>query len=186
MVAHAATSSVSTSGSRPTTAAARLLTIDATFSPTGISAYFATSPRPARYSRGGSVDSVDTSANTPSGWWNAPTRFLPCGKVDRGLAADGGVDLGQQRGGRLHDRHAAVVDGRDETGSVADHAATERHDGVVAEQSPFSQAATEVVDGGEGLRLLAFTHEEHVGLDARRVQRSGECGRVEVGHAQLG
>ncbi len=51
----------------------------ATTSP--MSAYFATSPRPDRYSRSGRVASVVVSASTPAGWWNAPTRFLPSGRL---------------------------------------------------------------------------------------------------------
>jgi len=46
-----------------------------------IAAPFTTSARPARYSRSGRVASVSMSANTARGWWNAPTRFLPAGRL---------------------------------------------------------------------------------------------------------
>ena len=72
------------------------------------------------------------SANTARGWWKAPTRFLPCGEVDRGLAADRGIDHRQQGGGQLHEAHAAHPAGGREAGEVADHAAAEREHGGVA------------------------------------------------------
>ena len=42
-----------------------------------ITPYFTTSARPAFNSRSGSVVRNSVSMNTPAGWWNAPTRFLP-------------------------------------------------------------------------------------------------------------
>ena len=52
-------------------------------------------------------------------------------EVDAGLAAVGGVDLGDQRGRHLHDRHAALVDGGAEARHVPHHAAAERDHVVV-------------------------------------------------------
>ena len=48
--------------------------------------------------------------------------------VDRGLAADRGVDLREQRGRHLHESDAALVDRRGESGQVADHAAAQGDD----------------------------------------------------------
>ncbi len=53
-------------------------------------------------------------------------------RVDAGLAADGGVDLREQRGRHLHDAHAAPHDRRGEAGEVADDAAAEGDDDVGA------------------------------------------------------
>ena len=111
-------------------------------SPPGISAYFATSPSPARYSRGGSVASVLDVGEHPERLVERADQVLALGEVDRGLAADGGVDLGEQRGRGLHDRDAAVVHGGGEAGGVADHAATERDDRVVAQQPPRGERAS--------------------------------------------
>jgi len=47
--------------------------------------------------------------------------------IDRGLAADRGIDLRQQRGRHLHEVDAALVDRGREAGEVADHPAAERH-----------------------------------------------------------
>ena len=93
---------------------------------------------------------------------------LALGQVDRGLAADGGVDLREQRGRRLHDVDPAVVHGRREAGGVADHAAPEGDDGVVTQQAPRGQARAQVVDGGEGLGFLALADEEQVGVAPAR------------------
>ena len=49
------------------------------------------------------------------------------GPLDRGLAAERGVDLRQQRGGNLDDRNAAHENGGEKTGHVADNAAAEGH-----------------------------------------------------------
>ncbi len=110
---------------------------------------------------------------------------LALGEVHRGLAADRGVDLREQRGGGLHDGDAAVVDRGRESGGVADHAAAERDDRVAAEQPPARELRAQLVDGRERLRLLAVADEEHVGLGTRAVQRRGERGGVEVGDARL-
>ena len=44
-------------------------------------AYLAISPRPQAHSRGGSVASVSVSHSTAAGCQNAPTRFLPSGRL---------------------------------------------------------------------------------------------------------
>ncbi len=62
--------------------------------------YLAISPSPQRISRAGSVSSASRSQITPDGCQNAPTRFLPSGQVDGGLAADGRIDHPEQRGRR--------------------------------------------------------------------------------------
>ena len=54
------------------------------------------------------------------------------GEIDAGLAADGGVDLGEECCGDLHVADAAHVDGGEEAGDVADDAATEGDEDGVA------------------------------------------------------
>ena len=93
-------------------------------------------------------------------------QVLALRQVDRGLAADGGVDLREQRGRRLHDGDAAVVHRRGEPGGVAHHSPAERDDRVVAEEAPAGEARAQIVDGGERLGVLALTDEEEVGGDA--------------------
>src|SRR3712207_7155007 len=45
-------------------------------------------------------------------------QVLALGQVHAGLAADGRVDLAEQRGGHVDDRHPPVVGGRREPGRV--------------------------------------------------------------------
>ena len=42
--------------------------------------YLMTSPMPSRKKRSGKVARVSGSVRTASGWWKAPTRFLPTGR----------------------------------------------------------------------------------------------------------
>ena len=65
---------------------------------------------------------------------------LALGRVDAGLAADGGVDLRQQRGRDLHEAHAATHDAGGEAGEIADHAAAERDHEIAALEPHLEQA----------------------------------------------
>ena len=75
--------------------------------------------------------SVSTSATTSRGCENVPTRFLPSGRLTAGLAADRRVDLRQQRGRHLDERHAAHVRRGDEPGEIADRSPSQRDHRVV-------------------------------------------------------
>ncbi len=112
-------------------------------------------------------------------------QVLALRQVDRGLAADGGVDLREQRGGRLHDRDPAVVDGRGEAGRVAHHSPAQRDHHVVAQEAPRGEAGAQVVDGGERLGVFTLADEEQVGGDVGLLECGDECGRVEVGDPGL-
>ena len=60
--------------------------------------------------------------------------------VDAGLAADRGVDLGEQRGRQLHHAHAAPQDAGGKAGQVADHAAAQRNDAIAPLDAELEQA----------------------------------------------
>ena len=78
------------------------------------------------------------------------------GEVDAGFAADGAVDLREQRGGDLDVADAAHVDGGEEAGHVADDAAAEGdEDGVAVGAVRGRAASRRRFDGGEALVLLA-------------------------------
>ena len=53
-------------------------------------------------------------------------------RVDRGLAADAGIDLRQQRCGDLHEIDAAFDEAGGEAGEIADDAAAEGDDEIAA------------------------------------------------------
>ena len=63
-----------------------------------------------------------------------PARFLPRVRLTPGLAADGAVHHGEERGRDVHPRDPAQVGGGDEPGEVAHGSAAERDDTVVALQ----------------------------------------------------
>ena len=85
--------------------------------------YLASSPSPLRYSRGRQRGQHLGVAQHGGRLPERADEVLALGQVDPGLAADGRVDLAQQRGGHVHDGHAPVVDGGGEPGHVGDHAA---------------------------------------------------------------
>jgi hypothetical protein len=55
-----------------------------------------------------------------------PDEVLALREVDRGLAADRGVDLREQRGGDLDERHAAEVRRGEEPGRVTERTPADR------------------------------------------------------------
>ena len=59
-------------------------------------------------------------------------QILAVRRIDPGLAADRGIDLRQQRGRHLHEIDAAAQDRGGKAGEIADHAAAERDDQIVA------------------------------------------------------
>ncbi len=80
---------------------------------------------------------------------------LGLGQVHAGLAAVGGVDLGDEGRRHLDDRDAALVDGGAEADEVAGDAAAEGAERVVAADAGAGELAEQRVGGGEALRLLA-------------------------------
>ena len=86
---------------------------------------------------------------------------LALGQVDSGLAPDGRVHLGQQRGGHRHIAHAAVVDGSHEARQVGDHSPADGHDHVGAGEAGLRHGAAEPLDLGQRLGLLAVGDGEH-------------------------
>ena len=98
-----------------------------------------TSASPARSSRGGSVASVRGVADHESRLVERADQVLAAGMVDAGLAADGRIDLREQRGRHLHERDAALVAGRREPGQIAHHPAAEREHRAVATEAVGDQ-----------------------------------------------
>ena len=81
--------------------------------------------RPARSCAGGRVPRRLVSTSTVVGGGAADEVFAG-DEVDAGLTADRGVDLREERCRNLHVTDAAHVDGGEESGDVAEDAATER------------------------------------------------------------
>ena len=80
-----------------------------------------------------------------------PDQVLGPGMIDGGLAADRGVDLGQDRGRQRDEVHPAHVGGGDESGHVADRPTTETEDGGGAIEAGGQRAIPAVLGHGQGL-----------------------------------
>ena len=138
----------------------------ATASPPGISAYFATSPSPARYSRGGSVASVRDVGEHRDRLVERADEVLALGRLTAVLPPIAASTCASSVVGACTTVDATVVHGGGEAGGVADHSAAERDDRVAAQQTPRGEPRAQVVDGGERLGLLAVADQEQVGLGA--------------------
>jgi hypothetical protein len=76
-------------------------------------------------------------------------------EVDGGLAPDGGVDLAEQRRRDLQDGDAPVPGGGGEPGEVADHAAAEADDEVLAGERRLGARLPQLAEHAGGLGRLA-------------------------------
>ena len=106
--------------------------------------------------------------------------------VDAGLAADRGIDLGQQRGRHLHDADAAPQDAGGEAGQVADHAAAKGDDAVAALDAELEQALAERRQHGEALARLARAHHHLAEQKALLVEARFERGKIQRRHVGVG
>ena len=117
--------------------------------------YLITSASPASSSRRGSVRQHVDVGEHAARLVERADQVLALRVVHRGLAADRGVDLRQQRGGHLHDREAAQQRGGREAAEVADDAAAERDERRPALDARLEQAIVDEREPGEALVLLA-------------------------------
>ena len=85
-------------------------------------------------------------------------QVLALRRVDAGLAADRGIDLGEQRGRHLHHAHAAPQDAGGEAGEIADHAAAERNDAVAPLDAELEQALAQRASTGKLLLASPGAH----------------------------
>ena len=92
-------------------------------------------------------------------------------RVDRGLAADAGIDLREQRRRDLHQPYAAPQRGGAEAGEIADHAAAERDDDVAPLDMGGDQRVRNARELGIGFRRLARRADD----DARRKSGAGKA-----------
>ena len=116
-------------------------------SPPAISPVLTTSAQPAASSSGGRRGERRRVGEHGRGLVVGADVVLALRQVDAGLAAVGGVDLGDQRGRHLHDRHPALVDGGAEARHVPHHAAAERDHVVVVAHAGRGQRAQHGVGG---------------------------------------
>ena len=98
-------------------------------------------------------------------------QVLAVRRIDAGLAADRGIDLRQQGGRHLHEIDAAAQDRGREAGEIADHAAAERDDEIVALDLGRDQRLADLLETGIALGALAFVDDDARRRDAGVRQR---------------
>ena len=91
-----------------------------------------------------------------------PDKVLALFVIDARLAADRGVDLGQQRRGHLDEGHATHVASGRESGDIADDAATERKDRRIAIGACPDELVEDRLHRGNGLVCLAVRQRDTV------------------------
>ena len=112
--------------------------------------------------------------------------FLPTGMVDRGLAAHGRVDLGEQGRGHLDEGHAALVDRRGETGEIADHAAAQRDDRGIALAALLDQGVKDLIERLPALVGFAVGQRDRDHADPAPFQRAPQRREIERGDGGVG
>ena len=143
-----------------------------------------TSARPAAISRSGRVLRVSVSMMTARGLVEGADHVLAEGVIDAGLAADGGIDLGQQGGGDLDEGDAALVAGGGKAGHVAHHATAQGDEGAIPAEAVTQQAVEDAVPDLQGFVLLAIREYDLRHLIAG--QGLGDLGQIEGGDRLVG
>ncbi len=117
-------------------------------------AYLTTSPSPPLYSSPERVVRGHGVGNNEVGLIERPHQILAGAQIDCGFAAHTGVHLRKQAGRNLPERYASLIGGSGEAAEIANHAATQSHDDVVA-PGPFRQASPNTAPGLPWLLLAS-------------------------------
>ena len=159
--------------------ASRCASIQAKNSASRMSPYLITSARPGAQlpvgQRGQRVDVGEHAGRLVEG----ADHVLAARVVDRGLAADRGVHLGEQRRRHLDEGDAALVAGRGEARDVAHHAAAERRHGAVPGEAGLEQRVEDRARGREGLVRLAVGQRSSSRTSRRLPSGRGERRQVQ-------
>ena len=113
-------------------------------------------------------------------------KVLPLARVDRGLAAHGAVDLGEQRRGHLDVVDSAQHDRGGEAGQIPDDAAAERDDRAGPVHSCVEQSVEQILEYCEGLGRLARRKFDHLGGDACAVEPGLQASELVPAHIGVG
>ena len=101
--------------------------------------------------------------------------------VDRGLAADRRIDLGQQGGGQLHEMAAALEDGGGKADEVANDPAAQRDDMVAAFDLQREQGVEQLLQMPPALGLFARRQDDGFDPDIGGAQAGVEPGQLGCG-----
>ena len=105
-------------------------------------------------------------------------QILAVGGIDRGLAADRGIDLRQQRGRHLHVIKAAPHRRRRKAGEVADDAAAERNHEIAAFDARGDDRFADLFEHAEALGAFAGRNDERLYATAALGKRRFGGGEV--------
>src|SRR6185295_13431488 len=97
--------------------------------------------------------------------------------VDGGLAADGRIDLREQRGGYLHEVDAALIARGRVAREVADHAAAERDETRIAMEVRIDEPVEDDAERRQRLESLAVRQDQC--LEVPAAQRGFDAGEVQ-------
>ena len=113
-------------------------------------------------------------------------QVLPAWVVDPGLAADGGIGHGQERGGHVDEGDPAEAGGGGEPGEVGDHAATEADDEIGTLDAVADEAVVDERDGCERLVLFAGGDSEFERREGCGFERAECAAREERANGGVG
>ena len=102
--------------------------------------------------------------------------------VDAGLAADRGIDLGEEGGRDLDEVDAAQQDRGGKAREVADDTAAQRHKRGLAVDAAVQQVAQQPAEARELLAALAGRHGHDRGIDTGIGERGGEARAIQRRH----
>jgi hypothetical protein len=94
---------------------------------------------------------------------DAAEEIFSFGKIDAGLATDGGVNLREECSGEGYVVHAALIDGGEKSGEVGDDASAECDQHGIAMGAGAGELGGEALDGCEGFVAFAGRNEEDDG-----------------------
>ena len=98
-------------------------------------------------------------------------QVLPRSEIYSGLAADGCIHLGEDRGGNLNQVDATHVERGEQPGDIADYASAERDQDGFAVCAQTDQSFRHGFNGGQLLGRLAVGNLQNLGFEARGAQR---------------
>jgi hypothetical protein len=113
-------------------------------------------------------------------------QVLPLGQVDRRLAADGRIDLGDEGRRDVHDRDAAQVCRGEEAGGVSERAAADRDDRLAPRDVVLGEVAGGRFDDGKPLGRLALGQEDRLDRPTPLLERRRDPGAHRIPRAGLG
>ncbi len=93
-------------------------------------------------------------------------QVLAGGEIDRGLAADRGVDRGEQGGRDRDERDAALIGRRGETDRVADRAAADADDDAATVELGLDEVRVQIAERSERLERFVGRHRKERRVDA--------------------